>query len=443
MIPNNIVHRTGTRVGSLTQVPLSQAPRPQASGAGPLFTAGGVLPDLQSALKAVFGSNTSRVIKDMSHFKRDMQTSSKQLSGPFSEDLFLKALQFEGGPYDRRVQLSPNASEDTMHYFQEVAFYLEKVWTPAEQKDLLDAITSKNNMDFCRDTLIVTFVVVAVGLFSGLYSDLFPLSLFAPLLLIFGILLTHQSYEAHTLSCRQLWKELLGSRLIDKLWKASKSKDVFACRRLLEPIGRALFHQESGQSALGEGFWKYLRACLEAAWQEARLNARDAKDVAVCQVFVKAGVDVNAKGEHGCTPLELAVLQQNVVACRFLLAAGADMMACERAGGAPIWLKALRQESIELRRVFLEAAVDVHVKLVLAAYCGCMKDLIEALRLGADVEALKGSLGKAHKNIKNKMREFMAFIPLKPLHDEFSVALKPYLTPDLADLVFSYVHTPL
>jgi len=80
----------------------------------------------------------------------------------------------------------------------------------------------------------------------------------------------------------------------------------------------------------------------------------------VIEALIKAGADVSAHGENGATPLQIAVLYNNVKGAEMLIKAGADVSDHGRDGLTP--LHAAINTNLKLAKMLIEAGADVSAR---------------------------------------------------------------------------------
>lgn len=77
--------------------------------------------------------------------------------------------------------------------------------------------------------------------------------------------------------------------------------------------------------------------------------------------LIAAGADVNAKNEHGTTPLHCAASREHADVARLLLEAGAEVNAQAKYGWTPLHFAAMNGR-IETARVLIAAGADPSIR---------------------------------------------------------------------------------
>lgn len=165
----------------------------------------------------------------------------------------------------------------------------------------------------------------------------------------------------------------------------------------------------SSRSRAGDlvaGPWTGLLACLAALTLTAGLNetrlaeALKAGDRKAVQALLKQGVDVNAAGPDGTTPLQWAVRGDDVDTVQMLLRAGANLKAANRYGVTPLSLAAGNGNAAMLE-ILLKAGADPAAAapggqtiLMTAARTGNPEALKLLLARGVDVSAREAAYGE-------------------------------------------------
>ena len=131
---------------------------------------------------------------------------------------------------------------------------------------------------------------------------------------------------------------------------------------------------------------------------ESFLNRVEVGSKEIIELFIKAGMDVNAKGNYGETALMLASVHNNIEMINFLIEKGADVNGQSNAGYTPLMF-ASSEGLLDVVKLLIENGANVNAQnndgetaLMLAS----LNDKSEAVKLlikkGADV-SIKNNAG--------------------------------------------------
>jgi ankyrin repeat protein len=127
-------------------------------------------------------------------------------------------------------------------------------------------------------------------------------------------------------------------------------------------------------------------------------SAVEKNDIKKVKELIAKGADVNAKDNHGTTPLMFAALMERAEAAKVLIEKGADVNAKDPEGWTPL-IFAIRLGQAEIAKLLIEKGADANAKdtygwtpLMHAAGLGHTAIVKIRLDKGADINAksLKG-----------------------------------------------------
>ncbi len=108
------------------------------------------------------------------------------------------------------------------------------------------------------------------------------------------------------------------------------------------------------------------------AWKNNFPEGEEVYARLVIEALIKAGADVSAHGVNGATPLQIAVLYNNVMGAEILIKAGADVSGRGRDGLTP--LHAAINTNLKLAEMLIEAGADVSAPMDIRGRFGTRRE---------------------------------------------------------------------